>query len=185
MWGGCGPPRPPGPYAYGCENLQVTTFVHILSNLLTSLTSEKSLYSIEVKNSTQHTWFDSCEKFLKYANSSNNSSWQLSQGQLFRKFAFVRTAQVILCVKTLKCSNDVFHHLNSKSCQLTLVELEKQSMTFRLVSGQYLRIMNTISEQEISHVTEGRVCLQPCMGLQLIVIKPSGRVSTESFDVTK
>ena len=45
--------------------------------------------------------------------------------------------------------------------------------------------MNTISEQEISHVTEGRVCLQPCMGLQLIVIKPSGRVSTESFDVTK
>ena len=33
-----------------CENLQGTTFVQVLSNLLTSLTSEKSLYS----NSTQH-----------------------------------------------------------------------------------------------------------------------------------
>ena len=40
--------------------------------------------------------FNSCEKFLNYANSRYRSSWQL-----FRKFAFFGRAWLILCVKTL------------------------------------------------------------------------------------
>ena len=40
--------------------------------------------------------FNSCEKFLSYANSRYRSSWQL-----FRKFAFFGRAWLILCVKTL------------------------------------------------------------------------------------
>ena len=48
-----------------------------------------------------------------------------------------------------------------------------------IVSQKFLRITNTISEQNISHVMDGA-----CM-LQLTFINLSGRISPELFDVTK
>ena len=60
------------------------------------------------------------------------------------------------------------------------LELTKfQSRIKTIVSQKFSWITNTIPEQNISHVMDGA-----CM-LQLIFINLSGRISPESFDVTK
>ena len=49
-----------------------------------------------VWNNKIYSVFNSCKKFLNYANSRYSNSWQL-----FRKFALIRTALMILCVEML------------------------------------------------------------------------------------
>ena len=105
-----------------CQSVQSLFKFWVMLDL-TSLTSERTFYSLNWQTLLK---FDSFKKRLNYANSRSSSSWQL-----FRKFAFIRTAQVILCIKTV----------SFKWQELSLVELEINPCLYKLCA-MYCKIKN-------------------------------------------